>query len=761
MTNSISSWLVVLASSASITGISFFGEINFDMLNIFFWFAQVFCIGYSLTFRLVHSAQHQIFFAPLAGLAFVLIFSSTIWFANIAPSTANYFLVSIFFFSLIDVWKNIPKDENSAGNLALLFCGCLIIAAHGSLIPFEEKLFQAYPLDRWGYLASSIYFSQEKLSFFTEAIEKMAYNGDLTAFLTHNLLPMTVGEIRARPAVEVAFGMLAWLTPKELYALANAWEVFLRVVQFSALLALISVFIKRKRTMFLIALAINLGYWSQYAKDFNSWPHLITLSFMLGTIAYLAILHSHLSAHPNSAAMIRRPFARNYIFYLLILAMVIAHGEFALVVGTGLAIAIFTVKRLRNDIVLQKYFPFEALGLFTLVFIAHPYLFEWVIRMYLQSPGMTGGIEYVAKGIYVLFGTDVEKNIFAKAILESPYALFSNPELIIGIFIGIFGFPYVEYFGASTCLSFVVGACSYIFLSSILNAKIKSRSTASSRTQFTSILYQLCIFCFSLLFGYLTYAAITLSISNQLITLANFQSLVIVVLVSFLVFCVTQTVREKHQYREYFITISMFFFFWTLMFLIFVALGHHGGAYRLLPYWGLLSSLSFIVLLLMSKRQYFRHLAVFFCCLNLYFGATIFNVTNNKGLESFANFYPNKDGFRHFEIEKARSKYDFDYRELIPELTNCKSVYLDLANEETLSLRHPRFFEVNLLMYLENQRIPAYRSQPSRNSGLLGDIFFAGYELENVKPDCIVTQEIKNERIAYKFIQAQPVNRRQ
>ena len=146
-----------------------FDIIDFDITNIFFWLAQVFCIGYSLTFRLIQCNQHRIFFAPAAGLAFVLIFSSAIWFANIAPSNASYFLVSLFFFSLADMLKNIPKDKDSAINLGLLFLGCLVIAAHGSLIPFEEKLFQAYPLDRWGYLTASIYFSQEKLSFFTDA----------------------------------------------------------------------------------------------------------------------------------------------------------------------------------------------------------------------------------------------------------------------------------------------------------------------------------------------------------------------------------------------------------------------------------------------------------------------------------------------------------------------------------------------------------------------------------------------------------------
>jgi hypothetical protein len=125
------------------------------------------------------------------------------------------------------------------------------------------------------------------------------------------------------------------------------------------------------------------------------------------------------------------------------------------------------------------------------------------------------------------------------------------------------------------------------------------------------------------------------------------------------------------------------------------------------------------------------------------------------------DFDPNKDGFRHIGIEKARSKYDFDYRELIPKLANCKSVYLNLWNEETQALRHPRFFETNLLIYLENQRIPTYRAQPSRNAGLLGDPFFSGYKLDSVNPDCVVTQEIKNERISYKFIQAQAVNRRQ
>ena len=116
----------------------------------------------------------------------------------------------------------------------------LLVAMHGSLIPFEEKLFQGYPLDRFGYLISHVLFQQEKLSYFIDTLARLSYNGENHVLFLHPMVTAALGEMNSRPAGGLSFISLAWLTPNDLHRLGNAWEVFLRTLQFSSVFALFS-----------------------------------------------------------------------------------------------------------------------------------------------------------------------------------------------------------------------------------------------------------------------------------------------------------------------------------------------------------------------------------------------------------------------------------------------------------------------------------------------------------------------------------------
>ena len=193
----------------------------------------------------------------------------------------------------------------------------------------------------------------------------------------------------------------------------------------------------------------------------------------------------------------------------------------------------------------------------------------------------------------------------------------------------------------------------------------------------------------------------------------------------------------------------------TVLFFLMLFKGSHGGTYRMLPYWGVLSGI-LLLSILCYQDVFLRGCALIFCSANLFFATTILWSANTSGMENYANFYPNKDGFRHFEEIKIRSKYDYDYRPIIKNLEKCKLVYLHFpeANSEA---RAPRFFVWNSYFWKASNTL---FTLPYRNAGLLGNPYFSGFRKDQIQTDCTVTQEMRVGRHSYKFIQNVPINRR-
>ena len=144
--------------------------------------------------------------------------------------------------------------------------------------------------------------------------------------------------------------------------------------------------------------------------------------------------------------------------------MLIAHPEFALFLGGCIVLVIAIDQKLRNRLILRKSLVFELLVLLGLSFLVHPNMVDWVIRMTKMSPGMVGGIDFIARGIFDLFGTDASRAAFVSELLNNPSHILSDPINIANIIVGMHGFSYIEAFPASFVASVFVG----IFLASFV-----------------------------------------------------------------------------------------------------------------------------------------------------------------------------------------------------------------------------------------------------------------------------------------------------
>ena len=132
----------------------------FDVLQISWWFLQVTLLGYLCTYLAFDDDTDRLLFAPVTGLAALIVTANLTWMWTFPTYLTSYFLVVGVAIAIILIVRSRPRP--SLSSLAWLVAGMVLVTMHGSLIPFEERLFQAYPLDRFGYLISYVLRSEER-----------------------------------------------------------------------------------------------------------------------------------------------------------------------------------------------------------------------------------------------------------------------------------------------------------------------------------------------------------------------------------------------------------------------------------------------------------------------------------------------------------------------------------------------------------------------------------------------------------------------
>jgi len=702
----------------------------FDVLQISWWLVEATLLGFFCNLKFFDNNTDRLLFAPITGFACVLVLGNMLWMQAISTHFMSFMLVAALVFAAIYLIRNWPRQPLAPS--LWLAGGALLIILHGSLIPFSEKLFQAFPLDRFFYLGASILFEKETLSYFGDALERLAFNGDKRAYFLHPLLPLAVSEIKLRPATEIAFVLFSWGTPHELYRLANAWEVFLRVLQFTGVFAL---FWKGLGPRFLsgfLALASIFGYWFQYTKDFNAWGSSTCLALAIALVAFVVLMLDNGKVDTRN----------RYFAYFLALATIISYPELGPVFCIGLFVMICANKILRSGIFIGKQIWLELVGFTAAIFVIHPYILALVQRQFKMAPAMTGGMESQARGIYQLFATLGERQEFIQQITAQPLRLLTNPVAFADMTIGTFLFPYVTYWGSPVML----------FAALLFVGLLIWKFVARVRPNLLTSPYKKIGAAFLLtLFYMLLFAALRKSSLENHFAFAHPTSIIL----GLLIICVlawSAIKTTKPNLRILLVLVG----FYVAFFVGFLLWGKVGGSYRSFPFWGGFASIAFLIILAASESKILRGFAVVIACTHLFFGASIFYVTNKGGMETYPPFYPNATGFRHFEIPTIRDKYDFDYSDIMPQLKLCHAVYLDLPRNDSAStgLSAPRFHAVSLMMFLENNDIRYYLAMPYRNaSPLLADIFHPGFKKAEVNADCVVEEELRNGRISYKFVQ--------
>lgn len=700
----------------------------FDVLQISWWLIEATLLGLLCNRKFFDNNTDRLLFAPITGFACVLILGNMLWMQAISTHFMSFLLVAALVFAVIYLVREWPGQP--VGMPLWLAGGAMVVILHGSLIPFSEKLFQAFPLDRFFYLGASILFEKETMSYFGDALQRLAFNGDKRAYFLHPLLPLAVSEFKVRPASEIAFVLFSWATPRELYRLANAWEVFLRVLQFSGVLAL---FWKGLGPRFLsgfLALAAVFGYWFQYTKDFNAWGSSTCLALAISLVALVILMLDNGKVDSRN----------RYFAYLLALAAVISYPEFGPPVCIGLLVMICANKILRTGILIGKRIWLEFAGFSAAVFAVHPFIIAFMKRQFGLAPSMVGGEEAMSRGIYRLFATLGERREFAHQIAAHPLRLITDPVAFSDMTIGTFLFPYVSYWGGPATLVVALLIVGLLIWSVI--TRIKPDLLARPQRKVVAALVMITVY--APLFVILRKS----HLENRL-GLAQPASLVLgALVVGLVVWSAIKTTRPNLRILLVLVAFYVAFFVGLLLW------GKVGGSYRSFPFWGGFASIAFLILLAASESKILHVLAVMVACTHLIFGASIFYVTNKKGLETYPAFYPNATGVRHFEIPTIRDKYDFDYTSIIPQLKLCSSVFLNLPQNVSKELFAPRYHAVNLMFFLENNDIRYYLSMPYRNaSPLIAGEFHPGFSKEEVKADCTVEEEVRNGRISYKFVQ--------
>jgi hypothetical protein len=703
----------------------------FDVVQIVWWFVQVSLVGYLCTSRIFDNENDRLLFAPVVGLAGLLVVGNLIWMWSIPTYVTSYILALTVGAAIVLVWR--VESRPSSPSWAWLAAGVLLLAMSGSLIPFSEKLWQAYPLDRFGFLISSILFQQERLSYFTDAIARLSQSADQQALFLHPMITAAFGEMQARAASEVAFAAITWLTPNDMHRLGNAWEVFLRTLQFASVFALFSKGLAGRFLPGFLAVSAAFGYWFQYLKDFNSWPHMATTALVLAIVALLVSCLN--KGQVNSK--------ERYLIYFLALAMIVNHAEFALVLCLGLGVVVCCNEVLRREYLFRRATVFDLAGLLALVFLVHPYIAAWIKHMFLMSPAMIGGATYQAKGIYALFADSDAKYVgYVVSVVEYPLRLLVDPVALADIAIGTTGFSFVSYVGSAVTLgaTFLLIALCGIWL------RGQEFGSVSRLFRRPMVIPGLAIAgAITILLGLVLPGALRSNVTNAAASL-----LLGGILFALLVFGAVFTKRPSLRIL-FVLTLFQFVFFVGSLIAdsIFGILGA-GSAYRSLPYWGVFASLALTLLLASTEIEAFKLIAVGFAVLNLIFGMSFVWVANRGGIETYPKYYLNTTGVRHFLKPTVRDKYDFDYLDLVDPLARCNLVLLNF--EETEPRGVGRFQSANLMLFLENNHIRFKLGFPYLNAyQLLGNAYYPGFKKEDAGADCIVSQELRNGRISYKL----------
>jgi len=702
----------------------------FDVLQISWWFLQLTVVGYLCTYRLFRDDTDRLLFAPVTGLGAGILVSSTLWLWSFPSHSITFVLTVALGGGIACIIRTRPKPSMAV--VKWLLAGVLLVTLHGSLIPFTEKLWQGYPLDRFGFLNAHILFQQHNLKYFMDAVHRLGRSGDKSVMFIHPVITAAWGEMRARPACGLIFGSLAWLTPYDLHQLGNAWEVCLRVVQFSCVLALFYKVLGSRFLTGFLAVGTIFSYWFQYQKDYNSWPHMITMAFIIGIITLMISI-------VKEGRVIGK---ERYLIYMLAVAMIVNHAEFGLVLCLGLGIVVASNPVLRKEFLARKVFVLELAACVGLIFTAHPFIMGWIHRMFLQSPVMVGGESSQARGLYCLFGSGPQLFDFTRFVVAHPLHLIFNPAAFSDLIIGLTGLSFVTYLGSRITLGvtllLIALACGGGFC---LGSQDKKRlSWAGGLALVLALLGLSFILSRSFLPNLIGVTALNVSAS-------------IVLGVFLLSLLITSVVVSKEASLKVMLVLTLFhfaFFFGSLLAFQWFGVMGAGAAYRSLAYWGAFASMTLYLYMASTNIPIFKVLAVLLVTFDLIFGFSIFWVANRGGMETYPDFYPNRCGYRHFEVPTVRDKYDYDYRDLIKPLRHCNLVFLDFKDTQSRGLG--RFHAVNLMNFLDNNDIRYRLGFPYLNGyQLLSDAYYPGFKAEEVNADCTVDEEVRNGRISYRL----------
>jgi hypothetical protein len=693
----------------------------FDVYQITWWLIESSLVGYCCTYFIFEDNTDRYIFAPIAGFSCIHILGNLFWMWSVTTRLTSFLFVAVLTLAVTFCLRHRPKPNLAVA--ATLVSGFLLVTLHGSLIPFDEKLFQAYPLDRFYYLGGTVLFAKENFSYFADALKRIAFNGDKRAFFSHPLLPMALVDMEARPATETAFLIFSWATPRDLHRLGNAWEVFIRAIQFIGVYTIFWKGLRRPLLSCFFAVSIVLGYWFQFTKDTNAWSSSASLAIALASVALVLSMLNDGEVRPR----------KRYFLYMLCLANTITYPELGIPFCLGLFIVVCANALLRNTILLRRAVFFELLIFVAAVFTIYPSIIWFLQRQYQLAPFMIGGEEFTGRGIYRIFESIGQRQVFVTTIIEKPIRLFTDVWSLSDLTIGISGFSYLAYLG-----SFTVFLVSLFILAAIVAAIVgNARPHLNPR-----ILVLLAVLGGLLL-------AVQKLIPGSDVNFDRAASLIFAgILLGTGIYAAIRT--TKPNLRILLVLVG----FYSLFFAVFLVTGKIGGAYRVLPFWGAFGSIGLLIFLSASQSRLLRSLAVVVACAHLIFGTSIFYVTNKGGMETYPSYYSHATGVRHHELPTIRDKYDFDYLPLIPQLRLCHTVFLNLPQSGSVDQRAPRFFVVNLALFLENNDINYYLAMPYRNASLLGDAFFPGFKKEEVNADCVIEEEVRGSRIAYKFVQA-------
>jgi hypothetical protein len=170
----------------------------FDTYQIIWWLIEATLLGYCCTYRVFDNDTDRYVFAPIAGFASIHMLGCLLWMWSVPTYMTSFLFVGLLFLATIFYIRQRPKPGSSI--LIAVIGGTVIVALHGSLIPFSEKVFQAYPLDRFYYLGGSILFAKENFHYFSDAIARVSFNGDKRSFFLHPMLPTGLLVMEGRPA---------------------------------------------------------------------------------------------------------------------------------------------------------------------------------------------------------------------------------------------------------------------------------------------------------------------------------------------------------------------------------------------------------------------------------------------------------------------------------------------------------------------------------------------------------------------------------